>query len=106
MRTSALGLRRRRQEKLSPSWIEGYDHRGYLVDATHPMLLESIDFYKPVMSVAVEPLTNQDQDKLVESLEKLSEEDPTFHVTLDEDTGQTIISGMGELHLDVLCIGF
>ena len=73
-----------------------------LCDAAHPMLLESIDFYKPVMSVAVEPLTNQDQDKLVESLEKLSEEDPTFHVTLDEDTGQTIISGMGELHLDVL----
>ena len=73
-----------------------------LCDATHPMLLESIDFYKPVMSVAVEPLTSQDQDKLVESLEKLSEEDPTFHVTLDEDTGQTIISGMGELHLDVL----
>jgi elongation factor G len=73
-----------------------------LCDAAHPMLLESIDFYKPVMSVAVETLTNQDQDKLVESLEKLSEEDPTFHVTLDEDTGQTIISGMGELHLDVL----
>jgi elongation factor G len=73
-----------------------------LCDAAHPMLLESIDFYKPVMSVAVEPLTSQDQDKLVESLEKLSEEDPTFHVTLDEDTGQTIISGMGELHLDVL----
>jgi elongation factor G len=54
------------------------------------------------MSVAVEPKTNRDQEKLVESLEKLSEEDPTFHVKLDEDTGQTIISGMGELHLDVL----
>ena len=73
-----------------------------LCDRTHPILLEPIDFYKPVMSVAVEPKTNRDQEKLVESLEKLSEEDPTFHVKLDEDTGQTIISGMGELHLDVL----
>ena len=73
-----------------------------LCDRDHPILLEPIDFYKPVMSVAVEPKTNRDQEKLAESLEKLSEEDPTFHVKLDEDTGQTIISGMGELHLDVL----
>ena len=68
----------------------------------HPIILEPIDFYKPVMSVAVEPKTNRDQEKLTFSLEKLSEEDPTFLVKLDEDTGQTIISGMGELHLDVL----
>ena len=73
-----------------------------LCDPAHPILLEPIDFYKPVMSVAVEPKTNQDQDKLSDSLEKLSEEDPTFQVRYDEDTGQTIISGMGELHLDVL----
>jgi elongation factor G len=73
-----------------------------LCDRARPMLLEPIDFYKPVMSVAVEPRTSRDQEKLTESLEKLSEEDPTFHVHLDEDTGQTIISGMGELHLDVL----
>ncbi len=73
-----------------------------LCDRQKPILLEPIDFYKPVMSVAVEPRTNQDQDKLTESLQKLSEEDPTFHVKFDEDTGQTIISGMGELHLDVL----
>jgi elongation factor G len=73
-----------------------------LCDRGRPMLLEPIDFYKPVMSVAVEPRTSRDQEKLTESLEKLSEEDPTFHVRLDEDTGQTIISGMGELHLDVL----
>jgi elongation factor G len=52
--------------------------------------------------MAVEPKTNRDQEKLMESLEKLSEEDPTFHVKFDEDTGQTVISGMGELHLDVL----
>jgi elongation factor G len=73
-----------------------------LCDPIHPIILEPIDFYKPVMSVAVEPRTNRDQEKLAESLEKLSEEDPTFHVKFDEDTGQTIISGMGELHLDVL----
>lgn len=73
-----------------------------LCDRGHPVLLEPIDFYKPVMSIAVEPRTSRDQEKLTESLEKLSEEDPTFHVKVDEDTGQTIISGMGELHLDVL----
>jgi len=73
-----------------------------LCDPLHPIILEPIDFYKPVISVAVEPRTNRDQEKLTESLEKLSEEDPTFLVKFDEDTGQTIISGMGELHLDVL----
>ena len=73
-----------------------------LCDRNRPILLEPIDFYKPVMSIAVEPRTSRDQEKLSESLVKLSEEDPTFLVKLDEDTGQTILSGMGELHLDVL----
>ena len=73
-----------------------------LCDRSRPILLEPIDSYKPVMSIAVEPRTSGDQEKLTESLTKLSEEDPTFHVRLDEDTGQTILSGMGELHLDVL----
>jgi elongation factor G len=73
-----------------------------LCNRSRPILLEPIDFYKPVMSIAVEPRTSGDQEKLTESLVKLSEEDPTFHVKLDEDTGQTILSGMGELHLDVL----
>jgi elongation factor G len=73
-----------------------------LCDRTHPLLLEPMEFYKPVISVAVEPKTNQDQEKLSFALEKLSEEDPTFQVRYDEDTAQTIISGMGELHLDVL----
>jgi elongation factor G len=73
-----------------------------LCDPGHPILLEPIDLYKPVMSVAVEPKSNRDQEKLTESLLRLSDEDPTFHVRFDEDTGQTIISGMGELHLDVL----
>ena len=73
-----------------------------LCDRAHPILLEPMDFFKPVISVAVEPRTNQDQDKLAFALEKLSEEDPTFQVRYDEDTAQTVISGMGELHLDVL----
>ncbi len=73
-----------------------------LCDRKRPTFLEPIDFYKPVMSIAVEPRTSRDQEKLTESLEKLSEEDPTFQVKVDEDTGQTILSGMGELHLDVL----
>jgi elongation factor G len=73
-----------------------------LCTPSHPILLEPIDFYKPVMSVAVEPVTGRDQEKLIDFLVKLSEEDPTFHVKSDEETGQTIISGMGELHLDVL----
>jgi elongation factor G len=82
--------------------LKGATTGDTLCDRSRPILLEPIDFYKPVMSVAVEPRTSRDQEKLTESLEKLSEEDPTFHVKLDEDTGQTIISGMGELHLDVL----
>jgi len=68
----------------------------------HPIVLEPMEFFKPVISVAVEPKTNQDQDKLAAAWDKIAEEDPTFNVRYDEDTGQTIISGMGELHLDVL----
>ena len=73
-----------------------------LCDRGRPMFLDPMYFYKRVMPGAVEQRTSRDQENLTESLEKLSEEDPTFHVHLDEDTGQTIISGMGELHLDVL----
>ena len=70
--------------------------------ASNPILLEAISFPEPVISVAIEPKTTADQDKMSEALQKLSEEDPTFHVRTDQDTGQTIISGMGELHLEVL----
>ncbi len=66
------------------------------------IVLEAITFPEPVISVAIEPKTTADQDKMGEALRKLSEEDPTFRVRTDENTGQTIISGMGELHLDVL----
>ncbi|MGB8252222.1 MAG: elongation factor G, partial [Anaerolineaceae bacterium] len=73
-----------------------------LCDPSNPILLENISFPEPVISVAIEPKTTADQDKMAEALKKLSEEDPTFRVRSDENTGQTIISGMGELHLDVL----
>jgi elongation factor G len=70
--------------------------------ASNPILLETISFPEPVISVAIEPNTTADQDKMGDALRKLAEEDPTFHVRSDQDTGQTIISGMGELHLEVL----
>ena len=73
-----------------------------LSDFNHPIVLESIKFPEPVISVAIEPRTEADQDKMAEALNRLAEEDPTFKVKLDEDTGQTLISGMGELHLEVL----
>lgn len=73
-----------------------------LCDASHPILLETITFPEPVISVAIEPKTTADQDKMADALRKLAEEDPTFRVRTDEETGQTIISGMGELHLEVL----
>jgi elongation factor G len=73
-----------------------------LSDATNPIILENITFPEPVISVAIEPKTVADQNKMADSLRKLSEEDPTFRVRTDDDTGQTIISGMGELHLEIL----
>ncbi len=73
-----------------------------LCSESHPILLEPIEFNAPVISMAIEPKAVQDQDKLMEALEKLSAEDPTFKFKIDEETGQIIISGMGELHLEVL----
>lgn len=73
-----------------------------LCDPSAPIVLESISFPEPVISIAIEPKTKADQDKMADSLNKLGEEDPTFKIRQDENTGQTIISGMGELHLDVL----
>lgn len=73
-----------------------------LCDASNPVLLETISFPEPVISVSIEPKTMADQEKMSEALRKLSEEDPTFVVRTDDETGQTIISGMGELHLEVL----
>ncbi len=73
-----------------------------LCDPAHPIVLERMEFPEPVISVAIEPKTKVDQDKLGKALSALSEEDPTFQVRTDDETGQTIIAGMGELHLDVL----
>ena len=73
-----------------------------LSDFTQQVILESIKFPEPVISVAIEPRTQADQDKMNEALRRLAEEDPTFRVRVDENTGQLIISGMGELHLEVL----
>ena len=73
-----------------------------LCDETAPIVLESMDFPEPVIGIAVEPKTQKDLDKLSNGLAKLAEEDPTFTVRTDEQTGQTIISGMGELHLDII----
>ncbi len=73
-----------------------------LSDSSAPVVLESISFPEPVISVAIEPKTKADQEKMSDSLIKLAEEDPTFKIRQDENTGQTVISGMGELHLDVL----
>jgi elongation factor G len=73
-----------------------------LCDPSHPVVLEQLEFPEPVIHVAVEPKSKADQDKLGKALSALSEEDPTFRVRTDEETGQTIIGGMGELHLEVL----
>jgi len=73
-----------------------------LAEPSKPIVLESISFPTPVISVAVEPKTKADQDKLGTGLQKLSDEDPTFVVKFDDETGQTVISGMGELHLDII----
>ena len=73
-----------------------------LCNPDHPIILESMDFPDPVIQVAIEPKTKADQEKLGTAIQKLAEEDPTFTVQLDDETGQTVIGGMGELHLDVL----
>jgi elongation factor G len=73
-----------------------------LCDKNHPLLLEAMEFDQPVISMAVEPKQLKDQERLIDTLQKIDDEDPTFRFALDEDTGQMIISGMGELHLEVL----
>src|SRR5436309_8767764 len=72
-----------------------------LCDPAHPVILESMSFPAPVIHVAIEPKSKADQEKLGTAIQRLAEEDPTFQVRTDEETGQTIIAGMGELHLEV-----
>lgn len=73
-----------------------------LADSNHPVILESIDFPDPPVAIAIEPKTKADQEKMSVALQRLAEEDPTFRVQVNQETGQTIISGMGELHLEIL----
>jgi elongation factor G len=73
-----------------------------LSDPNHPILLESIHFPEPPVSIAIEPKTKADQEKMSQALQRLAEEDPTFRIRVDDETGQTIISGMGELHLEII----
>src|SRR5690606_14808138 len=73
-----------------------------LCDPEHPIVLEQMDFPEPVIRIAIEPKTKADNDKLGGGLQKLAEEDPTFKVSTDHETGQTIIAGMGELHLEII----
>lgn len=73
-----------------------------LCDESDPIILEKMEFPEPVIQIAIEPKTKADQDKLSEALSKLADEDPTFRVTVNEETGQTLIAGMGELHLEIL----
>ncbi len=75
-----------------------------ICDAEHPIILESITFPEPVISVAIEPMSRGDQDRIVDALTKLAEEDPTFKVQYNQETGQTLISGMGELQLEVIVV--
>ncbi len=82
--------------------LKGTGTGDTLCDEGHPIILESISFPEPVISLAIEPQTKADQEKLGYALGRLSEEDPTFRIKGDPDTGQTIISGMGELHLEIL----
>jgi len=82
--------------------LKGASTGDTLCDPKHPVLLEVMKFPEPVIAMAIEPKTKQDQEKLGFSLQKLAQEDPSFRVRTDEETGQTIISGMGELHLEII----
>ena len=82
--------------------LKGTTTGNTLCDPTNPIVLESITFPEPPVSIAIEPKTKADQEKMGIALQRLAEEDPTFRVHTDEETGQTIISGMGELHLEII----
>ncbi len=82
--------------------LKGTTTGNTLCDPNHPIVLENIDFPEPPVSIAIEPKTKADQEKMSLALGRLAEEDPTFRVRTDEETGQTIISGMGELHLEII----
>ncbi len=106
-----LKMHANKREEVSELWagdiaaavgLKGVKTGDTICDPKHPVLLEAMTFPEPVIAVSIEPKTKADQEKLGFSLEKLQQEDPTFHVHTDPDTGQTLISGMGELHLEIL----
>src|SRR5207245_10432832 len=82
--------------------LKGTTTGNTLCDQTNPIVLESITFPEPPVSIAIEPKTKADQEKMGIALQRLAEEDPTFRIRVDDETAQTIISGMGELHLEIL----
>ncbi len=82
--------------------LKGTTTGNTLCDVNNPIVLESIEFPEPPVSIAIEPKTKSDQEKMSLALQRLAEEDPTFRITVDDETGQTVISGMGELHLEIL----
>jgi elongation factor G len=82
--------------------LKGTSTGNTLTDANNPVILESINFPEPPVSIAIEPKTKADQEKMSQALSRLAEEDPTFRIKVDHETGQTIISGMGELHLEII----
>ena len=92
----------RRRPHLRGDRAQGHHDGRHPGDPANPVVLESMTFPEPVIHVAIEPRTKGDQEKLGTAIQRLAEEDPTFQVRTDEETGQTIIAGMGELHLDIL----
>ncbi len=82
--------------------LKGTTTGNTLCDPNHPIVLESITFPEPPVSIAIEPKTKADQEKMSLALQRLAEEDPTFRIRVDDETGQTIIIGMGELHLEII----
>src|SRR6185295_3965936 len=81
--------------------LKGVTTGNTLCDLSYPLALEAMHFPEPVVDVAIEPKSKADEEKLSEALQRLAEEDPTFRVRTDEETAQTVISGMGELHLEI-----
>ena len=82
--------------------LKGTTTGNTLSDLNNPIILESITFPEPPVSIAIEPKTKSDQEKMGLAMQRLAEEDPTFRIKVDHETGQTIISGMGELHLEII----
>ena len=106
-----LKMHANKREEISTVWsgdiaaavgLKGVTTGDTICDPAHPIVLESMNFPEPVIAVSIEPKTKADQEKLAIALDKLMQEDPTFRVHTDQDTGQTLISGMGELHLEII----